>query len=281
MRKKILKTVTNERIIPSKRALTSENGAAEVNVLAEERRDIILQMIRDGLPVRVGELSVRFEVSESTIRRDLQDMGSCGLIKRTYGGAVSKRTGAEPSFNEKEIINIEAKKQLAKAAAELVEAGDFVLLDAGTTMVQIAMELRGKEITVVTNSMDVAMVFYESPEVEVILLGGRLRKTPRSLVGPLADNALSKVRLDKAFLAANGVDVLFGASTHDLAEAETKKNMQQAARLSYLVIDSSKLGKEYFARIAPLAAFSGVIIDREIDGRYLEELRELTEVILA
>jgi DeoR family fructose operon transcriptional repressor len=248
-------------------------------MFAEERKSEILQLINIGNPVTVTSLSQRFGVSESTVRRDLQELEDNGLIQRTHGGAISVQTGFEPSFQEKEVRSLAEKQQIAMMAASVVQDGETVLLDSGTTTIEIARLLRMKNITVATNSMDVAQVFGDDSQVETLLLGGTLRKNTRSLVGYLTNDALRRMYFDKVFLAANGIDVLLGITTPNLSEAETKRYMLQAGKEKILVSDHSKIGQRSLCRICGLEEVDLLITDQGISPEDHQQLSALVRVM--
>lgn len=250
-------------------------------MFAEERKNEILQLIESGKPVKVGNLSQRFEVSESTIRRDLQELENAGFIQRTHGGAISVQSGFELSYQEKEIRFLEEKQKIARAAAELVKDGESVFLDSGTTTLQIAFALRGKPITVATNSMDIAQVFADDPHVEVIVLGGSLRKSIRSLVGYLTNEMLSRLHFDKVFLAANAVDPELGVSTPNLNEAETKSHMVRAGKEVILVMDHSKIWEKAMCKICSLDEINVLLTDDGLDESELKRLNQYVQVQIA
>ena len=250
-------------------------------MFAEERRNRIIQLIKSGNPVKVIELSILFTVSEATIRRDLQELENLGLLQRTHGGAVSPQLDSELSFHDREVFYLNEKRQIALAAASMVQDGETILLDAGTTTREIARALCGRRLTVATNSMDVAFVFAEEPDIEVILLGGTWRKSINSLVGPLTNTMLKLFCFDKAFVAANSVDSRLGASTHNLAEAETKGLMLQSARQAILVVDHSKFEQKTFCRICNLSELSLLITDSGTPKDTLDNLRNHTQVFVA
>lgn len=250
-------------------------------MFAEERKTEILQLMESGKPVKVGDLSLRFDVSESTIRRDLQELENAGLIQRTHGGAISVQSSFELSYQEKEIRFYEEKQKIAKAAAELVKDGETVFLDTGTTTLQIAYALRGKAITVATNSMDIAQVFLDDLQVEVIVLGGSLRKPIRSLVGFLTNEMLSRLHFDKVFLAANAVDPELGVTTPNLTEAETKSHMVKAGSEVFLVVDHSKLWEKAMCKICSLSEINLLIIDDGLDAADFEKLSKYVRVQVA
>ena len=250
-------------------------------MFAEERRNKIVQLIKSGSPVKVVALSILFNVSEATIRRDLQELENLGLLQRTHGGAVSSQLDTELSFQDREIFFLDEKRQIALTAAKLVQDGETILLDAGTTTREIARALCGKRLTVATNSMDVAFVFAEEPDIEVLLLGGTWRKSINSLVGPLTNAMLKLFSFDRAFIAANAVDCKLGASTRNLAEAETKHLMLQSARQAILVADHSKFEQKTFCKICNLSELSMVITDKATPKETLDCLQSQTQVLIA
>ena len=252
-----------------------------MNMFAEERKAEILQLMESGKPVKVGDLSQRFEVSESTIRRDLQELENAGMIQRTHGGAISIQSSFELSYQEKEIRFYEEKQKIAKAAANLVKDGETVFLDAGTTTLQMAYALRGKTFTVATNSMEIAQVFAEDLKIEVMVLGGSLRKNTRALVGFLANEMLTRLHFDKVFLAANAVDPDFGVSTPNLIEAETKRHMVKAGKEVILMMDHSKLWEKAMCKICSLSEINLLLTDDGIEEEDVKRLSQYVEVQIA
>lgn len=250
-------------------------------MFAEERRNEILNLIESGKPVKVGDLSQRFGVSESTIRRDLQELENGGVIQRTHGGAISVQSSFELSYQEKEVRNFEEKQKIARAAAELVKDGESVLLDSGTTTLQIALALRGKSITIATNSMDVAQVFSDDSSVEVIVLGGSLRKSIRSLVGYLTNEMLDRLHFDKVFLAANAVDPELGVTTPNLIEAETKSHMVRAGKEVILVMDHSKIWEKSMCKICSLDEINLLLTDDGLEESEVKGLSQYVQVQIA
>lgn len=247
-----------------------------MHMFAEERKAEILHLVESGKPVKVGDLSGRFEVSESTVRRDLQELENVGLIQRTHGGAISIQSSLELSYQEKEILFYDEKQKIAQAAVDLVKDGETIFLDTGTTTLQIAYALRGRTITVATNSMDIAQVFAEDTQVEVIVLGGSMRKSIRSLVGFLTNEMLANLHFDKVFLAANAVDPDFGVTTPNLIEAETKRHMVKAGKEVILVVDHSKLWERTMCKICSLSEINLLLTD---DGLEVADLKSLSQYV--
>lgn len=245
-------------------------------MLAEERKLRILEFVDQRRAVRVRELSARLEASEASIRRDLEDLERAGLLRRTHGGAVSNETAAfEPSLTEKEDRHRSAKIAIATAAMQFIDENTTILLDAGSTTLQIARQLKSKRnVGVVTNALNLADEL-AGGKVEVLLTGGALRPQTMALVGPLAENALADLHVDKLFLGANGIDFDKGVTTPNLVEAETKKVMVRSAKEVVLVADSSKLGRVTFARICALDGVHRLITDDGASPQILEAIAKL------
>ncbi|SNS98048.1 transcriptional regulator, DeoR family [Anaerovirgula multivorans] len=241
-------------------------------MFAEERKAKILEILNTSYRIQVNDLTEALQVSESTIRRDLQDLEQEGLLKRTHGGAVKlENTSFEPTMNEKELTNIEEKIEIGKKAAAFIEDNDTVILDAGTTTLQIAKNIQARNVTVLTNSMLIALELLNNKEVEVIIAGGYARREIVSIVGPITDKIIQSLRVDKAFIGTNGITIEDGCTTPNVDEAHTKSIMIQSAKEIYIVADHSKFGTVSFARIARLDEIDGIITDEEIDQNILEK----------
>src|SRR5690242_1104274 len=245
-------------------------------MLNEERRREILQLLgRDGR-VLVKDLSARFGTSQITIRKDLEILQGRGLVHRTHGGALTPPTGAlnDLSVQEKEKMHRMEKIRIAQAAIRMVEEGQSVLLDSGTTTLAIARGLRAfRNLTVITNAVNIAAELANS-DVEVILTGGTVRKNSFSLVGPLAEETLRQLSADVLFLGVDGFDTKMGLSTPNLLEAKVNKVMVEVARKIVAVCDSSKFGRRAMSNIVPIAAVHQVITDKHIGKSDLGNLKE-------
>lgn len=250
-------------------------------MFAEERQSEIVKMIQSGLPAKVDVLSKKFGVSGSTIRRDLQELENNGLIQRTHGGAIPVQSGFELSFKEKEVYFLEEKRQIARAAFSMVKDGDSVFLDTGTTNLELARLLRKKKITLATNSMDIANVFSNDDHVDLLLLGGTLRRNTRSLVGFLTNESLRRLHFDKVFLAANAVDITLGITTPNLYEAETKRCMVASGQEKILLADHSKIGQKCLYKSYALESVDLLITNSQIDPSVLAELENAVKVFIA
>jgi len=249
---------------------------AEKTVLNEERRRAILEMLnRDGR-VFVRDLSHQFETSPVTIRKDLEVLHEQNHLHRTHGGALPCREGAleDPSLREKEQLHRKEKLHIAAAAARMVNEGQVVILDSGTTTSAIARALRVfKNLTIVTNAVNIAAELAGTP-IEVILTGGTLRKNSFSLVGPIAEETLRRLNADILFLGVDGFDVHYGLSTPNLPESKVNRVMAEVAKRTVVVCDSSKFGRRSLSMIVPTSAVQQVITDRGISKSDLRALKK-------
>jgi DeoR family transcriptional regulator of aga operon len=249
----------------------SSNG-----LLNEERRREILGVLhRDGRVI-VKELARRFRISQITIRKDLEFLDVQGVIQRTHGGALPVQAGAllDPSLREKEKLHRSEKARIAQAAVRLVEEGQSVLHDSGTTTTAIARSLKEmKQLTVITNAVNIAAEM-AGTQVEVVLTGGVLRKNSFSLVGPLAERTLRQLSADILFLGVDGFDTKAGLFTPNLLESEVNRAMVDIARRTVAVCDSSKFGRRSLCNIMPVSAVHEVITDKRIPKSDLRALRD-------
>lgn len=247
-------------------------------MLGEERREYILSLVNKTGSVNSIDIAKILDISETTIRRDLNKLSQKGLVKRTYGGAINiDSVGYELKFEVQKEKFISEKKKIALAAAELVEDGDVILIEAGTTGYQTALNIKNKrQLTIITNSCDIAiLVGKNSPHYNIILSGGILSTLTRSLVGPIADWAFNNINVDKAFIGISGIDIKKGITSVDLAEAQTKKNIMKSAKHVIALCDHSKIGHIAMNFVAPIKSINIFITDSEADKDFLKKIREL------
>lgn len=232
----------------------------------EERLQKIAEYVQNKSRASVQELCALFQVSESTVRRDLTELGNRNLLKRTHGGAVYLQSvGFEPTYLEKEDQYRNEKALIAKKAAELIQEGDSLIIDSGTTTLYLAAELsRFKELTVVTNSILLLQKLSGIPGITLMSTGGTLRTNTMALAGPAAEESLDHIRADKAFIATNGFDCSVGLTTPNLVEASTKKKMMSVSDQVFIMADHTKIGHVSFARFGGLADIDGCITGNAI-----------------
>jgi DeoR family transcriptional regulator, aga operon transcriptional repressor len=245
-------------------------------LLNEERRREILGLLHREGRVLVKDLARQFRTSQITIRKDLELLDGQGTIQRTHGGALPVQAGAllDPTLREKEKLHRKQKTLIALAAARLVEEGQSVLLDSGTTTTAIARALRDKgKLTVITNAINIAAEL-AGTHIEVILTGGMLRTNSFSLVGPLAERTLHQLSADILFLGVDGFDTKAGLFTPNLLESEVNRAMVDIARRTIAVCDSSKFGRRSLCNIMPVKNVDEVITDKQIPKSDLRALKD-------
>jgi DeoR/GlpR family transcriptional regulator of sugar metabolism len=246
-------------------------------VLVAERQRKIVELVNEKLSIRVTELSKIFSVTEETIRRDLEKLEKDNLLMRSHGGAVSlEKDQSETSYLEREITNATEKKAIAIEAISLIEPGDQIVLDASTTAWYMAKELPDMPLTVLTNSIKVAIELSRKEQIRVISTGGTLMSQSLSYVGPLAERSLSMYHVNKAFLSCKGVHLERGLSDFNELQALLKKQMMEIADESVLMVDSSKFGTRSFSQIAPLSSIGTVITDSHLDSQMKRQIEEKT-----
>lgn len=208
---------------------------------AKRRRAEICEIIRYK-PARVEELAGLYDVSMSTIRRDLAKLSSSGGVVRTYGGALAPAPG-EQSIHEREGLALAQKTAIARIAATHIRDGHFLIFDAGTTVGALARTIsRGHQVAVATNGLTSLQVLADSPDVELIVLGGVLRHISQGMIGPLAEAALSGMTADMAFLGADGVTADRGLCEGTVEQASLKRLMISKSAAVFVLADSAKLG---------------------------------------
>lgn len=250
-------------------------SAPSSHSFAEERRAAIMDMLDRTASVQVADLAQTFGVSAVTIRADLDALEKNGKLRRTHGGAVSLSKRLTVSIQDRRVnVNVEAKQAIAGAALELVDNGDALLVDSGTTALEFVRVLdRRSGITVITADMTIANFIDESlPAVDAILLGGSLRKGHRYLYGPLATRSLEILHADKAFLCPTALVPGFGLMTNYEQMAEVKASMMDAARQRIVLLDSSKVNGKGLFRFGSLTDIDAVVMDRDPSGIVAAEL---------
>jgi DeoR family transcriptional regulator of aga operon len=239
----------------------------------EERRIAILSRLATGGRLEVAALAHELGVSEVTVRQDLALLEEKGLLKRTHGGAIPVETGFELPFARMAGAYAGEKARIAQAAAEMVREGEIVILDVGTTTTAIAKALFGRRnLTVVTNGLNIAALLEESPGMTIIVTGGTLRPVQHSLVNPLGVEVLSQIKADKAFLGANGVEAAVGVTNANFPEVEIKKAMMASAREKILAVDIGKVGRVAAAVVGSITDFDLLLTAGEGAGDELEKI---------
>ena len=240
------------------------NGDANDTMFAEERKLKIIELLNQNKKVTVAELVNLFNVSSATIRSDLRELSDKGQIIRTHGGAIIESgAGFEPDTEQKRDLNLAAKQQIARLAIELIDNGDTVIFDTGTTTMELAKLLSHRQrIVAVTNDLEIARVLEEMNSVNVVLLGGELRRNFHCTVGAAGIKMLAQLSVDKAFMGTNSLSITNGASTPNIQQAEIKKAMIASAKQVVLLCSHRKLGRDSFARFASVDQIDTLIIEK-------------------
>lgn len=241
------------------------------------RRNEIIDIINSVGQVFVMELSQKFEVSEVTIRNDLEQLEHKNILMRARGGAIrlEGRVGIDYNLSEKDKLNLNQKVKIGRKAAELIKESEIILIDSGTTTAELAKNLTNfKELTVITNALNIAYLLGTQENIKLTIPGGYLRKSSQSLVGPLAEKGLQNFYVDKAFLGVDGLDPELGLYTPNIEEAHLNRLMIEIANEVILLCDSTKLRKKSFAHICSISKINILITDENIldaDKKKLEE----------
>ncbi len=233
-------------------------------MLTSQRKQHILGVLKRDGQIIAKTLSQELGLSEDTIRRDLRELAAEGLLQRVHGGALPA-SPAVADFAGRQGIASEAKVTIGRAAATLVQPGQVVILDGGTTAVQVARHLPSDlKATIVTHSPSVAVALVEHPTVEVVLIGGRLFKHSVVAVGAAATEAISRVRADIYFMGVTGVHPEHGLSTGDFEEAHIKRALSERAGETVVLASREKLGAASPFIIAPLDGVNGLVVERDL-----------------
>ena len=248
---------------------------------AQGRRSAILQLLKNDSSVNVTELSRRFGVSEVTIRKDLRILKERKLLVRVHGGAIiGGPTNPEPAeerhLNFKKMVNMREKEAIGRAAVKYIKEGDTILVDSGTTALEVVKNLQQfQDLTVITNSISAMMEALKYKRFNVILLGGTVRESSMSLVGPLAESNLKLFYCDKLFLGVDSFSVETGLSTPSVDEASTNQVMISRAREVIGVFDSSKVNKRALAFIADVDKIHTVVTDNNLPANVKRQLKAM------
>ncbi|MGC2648944.1 MAG: DeoR/GlpR family DNA-binding transcription regulator [Candidatus Sulfotelmatobacter sp.] len=254
-------------------------------MLAEERRFRIREILSGQRTVSASDLCAALGVTAATIRRDLAALEHDGVLVRSHGGAVSRMssTNFQPSYETLSHSHSAEKQAIARAAEHFVLDGETVFLEGSTTVYELARTLHQRNrLTVVTNSPTIVCQLQRSSGVTVLCTGGDLQKDTFYFSGEWAQRALSEIRLDKAILGVSAIDLSYGLSTANHAEAQIKKMITRAAKTRIALADHSKFGAQSFAYVGPVTEIDILVTDSGTDAKYVKALREAgVEVVVA
>ena len=233
-----------------------------------ERLNKVLSYIEEHGNAKISELAADQHVSESTIRRDLDILVREGRIQRTHGGAIWIRHSSsyEHVYSEKMLIRMEQKKRIGMCCAEMIQDGDTLFLDSGTTTFQIAACLtRKKDLTIFTYDLAIATIIDFDPGTTVVVTGGVKREDYNVVVGSMTEDLISRIRFNTLFLSADAIDAEFGVSNTGLPEASIKSKLCRSAGRVILAADSSKYGKVAMVKVCDLAELDCIVTDGDLD----------------
>ncbi|MDR0270806.1 DeoR/GlpR family DNA-binding transcription regulator [Paenibacillus sp.] len=248
----------------------------------EERRRTILARLSTEGKVQVHDLAGLFNVSTETIRRDLDRLEKEGRLRKVYGGAVQTRSERiEPTFIKRSQMHQHEKQAIGKTAASLVKEGETVLLDNGTTTIEIMRELMERsDVTVITNSLPILLCALEGFKGKIIFAGGEVNMGCQASTGAIAHQLLDQFKVNKAFISAGGISLADGITEYNLEEALLSRKMMQRAEESILVADHSKFGVTTFTQIAPIEQISMIVTDPGCSQEWIEALNKLDVEVL-
>jgi DeoR family transcriptional regulator of aga operon len=240
-----------------------------------ERRVKILEILEDNGQVKVTDISKLYNVSEVTIRNDLDKLEQKGLLIRTRGGGIkTQRVRFDYQLNKELTHHLREKQLIGKKALELIKEEDTILLDSGTTTLEIARNLaQMKNLTIITNALNIASQFVNNDNIKVITLGGNLRNSTLSFIGPMAENSIKNLYCDKVFLGVNSDLSKHGISTTNIEDAYLNKLMIDISKEIIVVTDSSKFLKRSFSKIASISAIDVIITDSNIPTEEMHNLQ--------
>lgn len=251
-------------------------------MLPEARREHILTYIKNIKNVTSEELSKKFNVTEETIRKDLNFLSEKGLVIRTFGGAMIK-DDYDPSLAQRTVSNLEEKKAIAKTASFLIKDRECIVLDAGSTTIELARYIReSSEVFVLTNSLEVINILSKVQGVNVISTGGTLRNKSMSFQGKLTEHSIGSYNIQKAFISAKGLGIEEGVMDTNELEASVKRKMIETAKEVILLADYSKFSKIAHVTVCPIEKITRIITDNKADPEILKKYRSMgIEVIVA
>lgn len=243
-----------------------------------DRHGYILDKLKKEGSVKVFDLCTELNVSSVTIRKDLKYLEEKDLLFRTHGGGTLGNPYAlDRPVMEKEFLQSDEKQKIGTEAARLVEPNDCILIASGTTVLSLARSIQPKgQLTVITAALNVALALLTHSNVDVIQLGGAVRKTSSSVTGVYAENLLKDFSCSKLFLGVDGIDLDFGLTTTNMMEAQLNRQMIAASQRTVVLADSSKFGKRGFGRICGLDEVDHIITDNKISPHMVEALRTMS-----
>lgn len=249
----------------------------ETNFVSGTDRQLqILQLLERRQRISVAELCDRFEISEATARRDLENLASQGKLQRVHGGAiVLTQVPPEHPILQRQKEQADEKMRIGQAAAALVQAGETIFLGSGTTVLEVARLLRGRQnLTVLTNSLPVVNALAGAEGITVICLGGMLRASELSFIGHITEQALAEVRADKVFMGTRAISLEYGLTHEYLPETMTDRLILKAGKEIIVLADHTKFGRAATVRLAPLESIHTIVTDTETPQDFIDAVQK-------
>lgn len=239
--------------------------------MADNRKELILDILKEKKSVRILDLSKLLRVSRETIRKDIMEMEEEGLLKKTYGGAVLDEANTETDYERRRAENEENKEKIAERAYQFIESGDTIYLDYGTSTYALAKKLVDfDDLTVVTNSIPIVNLLIHSPGIQLIILGGNVRKNEDSLFGTFGLNNAKEIFVDLGFFGCAGIDIKSGITNYHMGEIEISKVMVANSKTVTLLADETKIGKSALYKTSNLEDVD-ILITTDIKDFELED----------
>lgn len=244
-------------------------------MIAENRREQLRNIIRQRKFVSLPQLAESLSVSESTVRRDLDKLRQSGEIFRTHGGAYATNSDdvSFPFFDSNLSKNVMEKKNIAKKAAELIESGQSILLDGGTTTYLLAQELIGRQLSVVTGSLPIVDLLSQDVTCDLIVVGGNLCRRTGVCQGPVADRMLNQIHVHKAIMSVAAVSDS-GFYNHNLLLVETERAIMRSADQVIIIVDSTKFGQQSLAHVCSLDQVQYIVTDGRISAEWRRKIEK-------
>ena len=239
-------------------------------MLPHQRRDEILELLREDGSAKVVGLARIFKVTEVTIRQDLEKLEKEGLVVREHGGVYLKNIiDYVRSFSLVHQENMDKKEAIARKCMDFIDPGDTIILDSGSTTTEIAKKIKGtkRDLTVITNAVNIALILGGEPGIELIMTGGEFKPPTLSLTGQKAADFFNGLNVQKLFLATAGISLKSGLTYPGISDLVVKKAMIDASDLTYLVADSTKIGKTAFASLGALSLIDYIVTDSGIEEK--------------
>jgi len=246
-------------------------------MLAQERHDQILWLINSEGTVKTSDLIKRFNVSLETIRRDLESLEKAGKLKRVYGGAIQKNPSRKfKNFNTREKEFSKEKIRIAEKALDIIEDGQAIALDSGTTNLILAKMLKGrfKHLTIVTNSMIIANELMDQQELDVILTGGTVSSKDYAMSGIIAEQVIGNFHFDICFISVSGVSIKVGITDYNLETVQIQRKLIESSQKVIVLADHRKFSTISMVKVCDFVEVNAVITDDQLDDKVLDQYRE-------